>query len=98
MAKLFNKALEKVKNLLRRLEKGTDGDETEAFPINQKWEERIKEWKDRFGDREPDSGELRQYFGNNESEVFEETRKFNNKYLATVLNCLDWGKEGANCG
>jgi hypothetical protein len=94
MTNLINKTLEKVKTLLHHLSKPTDGEETETFPQNQKWEERIKEWNDRFGDRQPDTAELLQYLDDHEDEIFYETRKLNRKYWSAVLKCLDWGKEG----
>jgi hypothetical protein len=94
MANLIDKTLDKVKTLLHHLSKRTDGEETETFPRNQKWEERVKEWKDRFGDRQPDTTELLQYLDDHEFEFFVEARKLNLKYWDTVLKCLDWGKEG----
>jgi hypothetical protein len=94
MANFFSKAIEKVKTLLRRLKKRTNGDEPSMFPINKRWEKRIKEWKARFGDRGPDSGELLQYLEDHKSEISTEISKLNTKYLGTVLDCLDWGEEG----
>jgi uncharacterized protein YllA (UPF0747 family) len=94
MANLIDKTLEKIKSLLHHLSKHTEGEESEPFPQNQKWEERIKEWKDQFGDRQPDTAELLQYLDDHEDELFYETRKLNRKYWSTVLKCLDWGKDG----
>jgi hypothetical protein len=94
MANLIDKALKNMKTLLHHLSKHTEGEETETFPQNQKWEERINEWKDRFNDRQPDTAELIQYLNDHEDELFYETGKLNLKYWSTVMRCLDWGKEG----
>jgi len=70
MSAIINKTLEKVKTLLHRLSKHTEGEESEPFPPNQKWEKRIKEWNDRFGDQAPDTAELVQYLDDHEDELF----------------------------
>jgi hypothetical protein len=93
MSALINKTLEKIKHLIHHLSKHT-GEESDPFSQNQRWEERIQEWKDRFRDRQPDTAELLQYLDDHEFEFVEETRKLNLKYWNIVLKCLDWGKEG----